>query len=92
MSASSAWRGRLLYAALLAIAAAPPRCAGTATFQRDSRFILPSSPDTATWLPAPELSAEPFAAAPIQGFVKVSCSYTRWCKQDLLSASSKGFC
>lgn len=74
MFASSAWRGRLLCAALLALAAALPRCAGAATFQRDSRFILPSSPDTSAWLPPPEIRAEPFAAAPIQGFVKASCS------------------
>ena len=74
MSASSAWRGRLLCAALLALAAALPRCAGAAPFQRDSRFILPSSPDTSAWLSPPEINAEPFAAAPIQGFVKASRS------------------
>lgn len=75
MPASSAWRRRLLCAALLALAAALPRCAGAATFRRDSRFILPSSPDTSAWLSPPEITAEPFAAAPIQGFVKASRSY-----------------
>ena len=74
MPASSAWRGRLLCAAVLALATALPSCAGAATFQRDSRFILPSSPDTSAWLSPPEVNAEPFAAAPIQGFVKASRS------------------
>ena len=79
MPASSAWRGRLLCATLLALAAALPRCAGAATYQRDSRFILPSSPDTSAWLSPPEIKAEPFAAAPIQGFVKASRSYLCCC-------------
>ena len=93
MSASSAWRGRLLCAALLALAAALPRCAGAATFQRDSRFRLPSSPDTSAWLSPPEIIAEPFAAAPIQGFVKASVAiYCVRALRHLLTTCSNNTC
>ena len=74
MFASGAWHGCLLCAAVLALATALPRCAGAAAFQRESRFILPSGPDTSAWLPPPEIRAQPFAAAPVSGFVQARCS------------------